>query len=367
MFASFIKKSIVIVLLPLALVIALVMMFYSSDQTREKQLPSVALVLPGRISDPGFNRTIFTDVNNAFEKPNIANLVTIQNVSPYGLKQAIASVRERKVKTIILGYPSTSKVIEELIYTNPDLRFVGLFKTIGYYGNYSSYVPRWIHAAYMAGFTAASAAMKARIGLVAMRNSAQTQTIINAFVQGAKKANSGCMVFVSGLSSEDTETVARGAADRLIDLWEVDSLSYLSVNNTVSKRAIERGVPYIGFMESATERDPNLMIAHIRISTDRLFRDIARDFEFNHFSAGVVSEYDASSKTISLESFSNNIPMKKMRDIKKVEDFLIEGGAVFRGPIWDNNGIQRALDNEVLSDQAFFNSSWFADGTYVVP
>ena len=156
MLASLIKYFAVIVVLP-ALVLAsvLTMVFYGVD-SKEETLPTIALLLPGKISDPGWNRSIYLDTEKAFVQSGIAEIAVAQGVSLDNVAQAIDSVRKRDIHAVILGFDKSDKRIEKVIAANTQMRFAGLFKTFDFYGNYLAYVPRWIFPAYMSGFAAAS-------------------------------------------------------------------------------------------------------------------------------------------------------------------------------------------------------------------
>ena len=370
MLASLIKYFAVIVVLPaLLLASVLTMVFYGVD-SKEETLPTIALLLPGKINDPGWNRSIYLDVEKAFVQSGIAEIAVVHGVSLDNVAQAVDSVRKRDIHAVILGFDKSDKRIERVIAANTQMRFAGLFKTFDFYGNYSAYVPRWIFPAYMSGYAAASVSPRARLGLVAVNRGAQSTALINAFVLGARAALPGCIVYVAGLGTagaEGSERAEREAVDRLIDIWEVDSVATMSTTSAVSRYAIARKIPYVGFMEAATERHPEYMIAHVRVSADRIFADMARDFEFGRFCRDEIAQYGLRSGIIGFDSFSGGIASHVMRELRRLEEYFINDGTVFLGPILDTDGRERVSAGEVLSEQAFINDSWYVDGTYEVP
>ena len=138
MLASLIKYFAVIVVLPaLLLASVLTMVFYGVD-SKEETLPTIALLLPGKISDPGWNRSIYLDVEKAFVQSGIAEIAVVQGVSLDNVAQAVDSVRKRDIHAVILGFDKSDKRIERVIAANTQMRFAGLFKTFDFYGNYSS-------------------------------------------------------------------------------------------------------------------------------------------------------------------------------------------------------------------------------------
>lgn len=370
MLASLIKYFAVIVVLPALLLASVLTMVFYGVESKEETLPTIALLLPGKISDPGWNRSIYLDTEKAFVQSGIAEIAVVQGVSLDNVAQAIDSVRKRDIHAVILGFDKSDKRIEKVIAANTQMRFAGLFKTFDFYGNYSAYVPRWIFPAYMSGFAAASVSPRARLGLVAVNRGAQSTALINAFVLGARAALPGCMVYVAGLGTagaERSERAEREAVDRLIDIWEVDSVATMSTTSAVSRHALARKIPYVGFMEAASERHPEYMIAHVRVSTDRIFADMARDFEFGRFCRDEIAQYGLRSGIIGFDSFSGGIASHVMRELRRLEEYFINDGTVFSGPILDTNGRERVSAGEVLSERAFINESWYVDGTYEVP
>ena len=344
------------------------MMLSQSKQSQIVRNPEeIALFLPGNVNDPGWNRAVFSDIKTAIDEAHIARIYTLQNVDDSNLSKAIDSIRHRGIKTAIIAFPRCSGKIDDMVQANQDLHFIGLFNTSKRFANFTGYIPDFMQGAYLAGYAAAALAPRSRVGLVISYDIPLCNALVNAFVIGAKEALPGVMVYVTRAGSSDREALAQAAADRLIDIWQVDSLSSFLMNAGVSYRAIDRGVPYIGFMEDPRTIDPSLMIAQVKVSTDQIFDDVAKALERGRLLSGGTQIYDIRTETIGLENYSNRIPNELIRILKKLEQNMRNGAVIFKGPLKDTKGTIRADFNEVLLDNAFDGTSWYVDGTYVVP
>ncbi len=357
-----------IIVIPIIFCVLVYLMFSQSKQPLvQKTVDEIALFLPGNVNDPGWNRIVFSDIKASIDDAQIAKIYTIQNVDDSNLNKAIESIRRRGISTAILAFPRSSGKLDEMVKANQELKFIGLFNTIKRYANFSAFIPKFTQGAYLAGYAAAAISKRARIGLVVSHDMPLCNAIVNAFVLGAKEAMPGIMVYITRSGSSDREALAQAATDRLIDIWQVDSVASFLMNSGVSFRAVERGLPYVGFMEDPRTIDPNLMIAQVKVSTDQIFDDIAKDLERGRLLSNGTKIYDIASGTIGLENYSSHMGAGLIQVLKKLEQNLRSGAVVFKGPIKDTEGTIRANFNEVLLNEVFDGQTWYVDGTYVVP
>ncbi len=357
-----------ITVIPVTFCVLVYLMFSQGKQSLpQKTFNEIALFLPGNVNAAGWSRIVFSDIKASVDDTHIAKLYTLQNVDDGNLNKAVESIRRRGISTAILAFPRSSGKLEDMVKANQDLKFIGLFDTIKRYANFSAYVPNFTQGAYLAGYASAAISQKARIGLIVSYDTPLCNAIVNAFVLGAKEALPGVMVYVTRTGSSDREALAQAAADRLIDIWQVDSVASFLMNAGVSFRAVERGLPYVGFMEDPRTVDPSLMIAQVKVSTDQIFDDVAKAIERGRLLSGGRKIYDIASGTLGLENYSNRVPTVLIQVLKKLEQNLRNGAVVFKGPIKDTEGTIRADFNEVLLNEAFNVQTWYVDGTYVVP
>ncbi len=357
-----------VIVVPIIFCVLVYLLFAQSKQLLgQNSLDEIALFLPGNVNGSGWNRIVFSDTKASIDDAKIAKIYTLQNVDDSNLNKAIESIRRRGINTAILAFPRSSSKIEDMVKANQDLKFIGLFDTAKRYANFSAYVPKFTQGAYLAGYAAAAISQRARIGLVVSHDIPLCNALVNAFVLGAKEALPGIMVYVTRTGSSDREALAQAATDRLIDIWQVDSVASFLMNAGVSFRAVERGLPYVGFMEDSRTIDPSLMITQVKVSTDQIFDDIAKALERGRLLSSGTKVYDIASGTIGLENYSNRMPSIVIQVLKKFEQNLRNGAVVFKGPIKDTEGTIRANFNEVLLNEAFGGNAWYVDGTYVVP
>lgn len=325
----------------------------------------VALVLPGKTSDQGWNRALFA-ASAKVEQDLGVKFVYLQDVSADDLQNAVSAMRNQRITKIIMGsFKDLSLLLSQKQSAKEGVRYAGFYTPKDYVYGYTELRLDLEYAYYLAGFAAARASKNGRIGFVIENFEPLSKAVVNAFVMGARRAVSGIMVFVTRSDELGHKGTAEAACDRLLDIWTVDSLAYFASNNAISRRARMRGVHYVGFLDGPNTAS-NLMITQIKISFENVLRQALKALNDDENSAKILA-FPFGDQSISMGAYGGDLDDEDIKQLRGLDRQMREGYAVFQGNIYDNDGNERCHRGQTLDRNAFLGKSWFVEGTYLVP
>ncbi len=323
----------------------------------------VALVLPGKTTDHGWNRALFIASSNA-ERDLGVKFVYLQDVSADDLQKAVSAMRDRRITKVILGtFKDPALLLSQQQGIKEGMRYAGFYTPKEQTYGYTELKLALENAYYLAGFAAAKASKSGRIGFVVENFEALSKAVVNAFVMGARQAVSGIMVFVTHSDYMGHKGSTEAACDRLLDIWTVDTLAYFASNNAISRRARMRGVHYVGFLEDPNTAS-NLMVTQIKISAENILRQTVKSL-----SGQYVSElyFPFGDQDVSMGTYGGDLDEAELKELRALDRQMRSGYVIFKGDIFDSDGNERCHRGQTLSRNAFLGDPWFVEGTYLVP
>ncbi len=322
----------------------------------------IALVLPGKTTDQGWNRALFTASSNA-ERDLGVKFVYLQDVSADDLQNAVSAMRDQHITKVILGTFKDPALLSQQQGVKEGMRYAGFFTPKEQTYGYTELKIALENAYYLAGFAAAKASKNGRIGFVVENFETLSKAVVNAFVTGARQAVSGIMVFVTRSDDTGHKGSTEAACDRLLDIWTVDTLAYFASNNAISRRARMRGVHYVGFLEGPNTAS-NLMLTQIKISSENILRQALKSLSGQYASELYFPFGD---QGVSMGSYGGGLDESELKELRALDKQMRNGFVIFKGDIFDSDGNERCHRGQTLSRNAFLGDPWFVEGTYLVP
>lgn len=277
------------------------------------------------------------------------------------MKRIDQLVNDDRVSMVFSTSEEYAGVVEAAARKYKDVKF---FQLRGQKGgeNMASYYARMYQACYMSGVVAGNQTATGHIGYVSARHHPMGIAEINAFALGARSVNPQAVVHVrwSGVRDPERDKVV---ANKLIDELPVDVIATNQRTSAVLEVADARGIQSIAYNAAHAEMYPDTFLVaptwhwgdfyevHLRACMEGRFK-------------GMVYVTDISEGFFGLSELS---PLVKPGTDKLVHDvmerFRSRRWGVFYGPIYDQSGVLRVTEDEIMSDEEILQKfDWFVQG-----
>lgn len=277
------------------------------------------------------------------------------------MKRIDQLVNDDRVSMVFSTSEEYAGVVEAAARKYKDVKF---FQLRGQKGgeNMASYYARMYQACYMSGVVAGNQTATGHIGYVSARHHPMGIAEINAFALGAQSVNPQAVVHVrwSGVRDPERDKVV---ANKLIDELPVDVIATNQRTSAVLEVADARGIQSIAYNAAHAEMYPDTFLVaptwhwgdfyevHLRACMEGRFK-------------GMVYVTDISEGFFGLSELS---PLVKPGTDKLVHDvmerFRSRRWGVFYGPIYDQSGVLRVTEDEIMSDEEILQKfDWFVQG-----
>jgi len=344
-----------------AIIVSLILTF-GNEQRKDDSL--IGVVMPGSISELGWNGTHYKGVREAAEELD-AKLLLIQNVTEGSghCEKAIDSLVASGAKMIILGSFNYIDEVAEVIKANPDVMFFSFAANVDS-ENYKIYFARVYQARYLSGLIAGLSTKNNKIGYVAAMNNTEVNRGINAFTLGVRKVNPNAQVYVTWTGKWDDAEMESLNVELLVDSVGVDLVTYHQNQDWVIKAAEQRGILSIGYNLDSSSYSPKVL-SSVVTNWRMVYKEIIQDFlqgkqSITNYWIGI--ENDA----VGLSFYSPLVSDSTKARVDQVIAQMKDGMDVFRGPLFDNAGKRRCGRDEIISDNVLRESlDWFVNGVTI--
>jgi basic membrane protein A len=231
--------------------------------------------------------------------------------------------------------------------------------------NMSNYFGRDYQVRYLSGIVAGLKTKTNKIGYVAAMNIPECVRGINAFALGVQSVNKTATVKVIWTNTWYDPATEKQAAMALLD-GGVDVISQHQDTTGPQIAAEEKGVWSIGYNSDMLKAAPNAyMTAPIwnwgPYYVDQVSKIIAGTWKSESYWGAM--EADNSKSIIYLAPLTKNAPADAQAKVDAAKADIISGkNKVFVGPIYDNTGVLKVKEGEVMSDKDMLSIQWFVKG-----
>lgn len=329
---------------------------------KEEDIVKIGFILSGSCEEKGWNGIHYQGYKAGAEKLGIQMLIK-ENVKEYSgeCKEAIHDLVKQGATMIILSSYGYSEEALDVVRQYPQIVFYG--NSSEYHAqNLTSYFARIYQARYMAGIVAGMTTKTNQIGYVAAMENNEVNRGINAFTLGVKRVNPEATVHVVWTNSWDNEQLERQATKNLIEKRDADVITYHQNQDFAAREADENGVYSIGYHVPSTELSSKYLTTVV-CNWEILYEEIMKQYlqgkanSVENYWIGL--EHDA----VKLTEFSAEVSAEVLLELEKAKKQIEEGMDVFSGVIYDNEGVMRCDEGEIIRDKVLLEQfDWFVEG-----
>ena len=329
---------------------------------KQQDTVKIGFVLSGSIEEKGWNGRHYQGYKASSEKLGTQMLV-MENVKEYSgeCKNAIHELVKQGASMIILSSYGYSEEVYEVVQQYPQIVFYG--NSSEYHdSNLTSYFARLYQARYLAGIVAGMKTKTNQIGYVAAMENNEVNRGINAFTLGVKHVNPKATVHVAWTNSWDNEEIEREATRNLVDRKEVDVVTCHQNQDFVVKEADKLGVYSIGY-HVASEDLSNKYLTAVVCNWEILYEEIIK--QYLQGNANSVENYwiGLEKEAVGLTELSEEVFPEIIQELENAKKQILEGKDVFSGVIYDNEGMLRCDEGEIIRDKVLLEQfDWFVEG-----
>ena len=269
-------------------------------------------------------------------------------------------IREGNSKLIIANSFGYGDYVLLTAAKYPNIKFVHISgnKRID---NVSTYFGRMYQPRFLSGLVAAKATNNGQIGYVAAFPIAEVVRGINAFTLGVRTVNPQARVKVLWLYSWYDLEGERALARQLVGEG-CDVMAMHADTGQVASICEENKVFVIGYNNDMSRYAPTMQLTAPIWKWDSLYAHA-----YTQAIAGTWQSEDLwwgiKDGAVDLAPFGAAVSAETRSLVEEYKQRIIAGDFnVFHGPINDNSGKLKVLENTILSDQEMLEMDWFVEG-----
>ena len=359
------KKSVVWLcgaVVVLLLIVGSILLFQTG---KKKDTVVVGLILPGAVTEEGWNGTHYQGVKEACDELGL-RLEVSENVAEYSgdCEKEIRQMAKKGIRIIILESFYYPDEVRDVIREYPEISFYCCSEEMDL-DNYKFYFARMYQARYLSGIVAGMKTETNHIGYVAAMDNYEVNRGINAFTLGVQRVNPDAVVHVSYTGAWDDEEKEKKEAVALVKECGADVLTYHQNQSFVVEAAVEMGISVIGYNLDKSNESEHLLTTVV-CHWDQVYQEILRDYLQNKNVEKKQYWIGIEEKAVGLESYSANVSEEIKEEVERALNELSNEKEVFEGPIYDQTGALRCNDNEVVRDEVLMTQmDWLVEGVEV--
>lgn len=357
-------KSIILILIGIVVVLVILcsILFFGKSQ---EDAVKIGFILSGSCEENGWNGMHYQGYKTSSEKLGIEMLVK-ENVKEFSgeCEVAIRDLVKQGASMIILSSYGYSEEVYDLVQEYPEIVFYG--NSSEYHTqNMTSYFARIYQARYLAGIIAGIKTETNHIGYVAAMENNEVNRGINAFTLGVRKVNPKATVHVIWTNSWDDEETERAATRTLIQEKEVDVITYHQNQDFVVSEADKNGVYSIGYHIISKDMSSKYLTSVV-CNWQILYEEIMKQYLQGNANSEENYWIGLDKGAVDLTVFSSEVSSEILEELEKAKGEILEGRDVFSGLIYDNTGVLRCDEGEIIRDKTLLEQfDWFVEGVEI--
>jgi simple sugar transport system substrate-binding protein/basic membrane protein A len=257
----------------------------------------------------------------------------------------------------------------DLAAENPDVTFVhqGGLEPEPALDNFGTYFGTVYEPVYLAGIAAGAATESNKLGYVYAFPIPQTLANINAFTLGAQSVNPDVETITIQTGSWCDPGLQAEAAQSLLD-QDVDVITqHQDCTKTIVEATEAAGAMSVGYHADASELAPEGWLTGSEWDWTALYADIVQtvidggfaDSDYNgNFRVGLQT----GDNPFIQSAYGAAVSEETQALIAEAEQGFKDGGAVFVGPISDQDGAEKVAEGESLTYEQVETMDYFVDG-----
>ena len=231
--------------------------------------------------------------------------------------------------------------------------------------NLTPYMVRMYQGRYLAGALAGMRTRTNVIGYVASMPDSLTNLEINAFALGLQRTNPNAKVVVMWTEFWINADIEAEHTKQLVNEDDADVITYHQNDRTVADTAEALGVDFIGYNEALTGYSAHNLTS-VLCRWDIYYHDIISKYLKGELNHGDYHWLDIKSGAVVLTTYSTLVTPEMHNKVEELRMELLNGYNIFSGDIYDNEGVQRCVDGNTISDKSLlFRTNWLVRGVEV--
>lgn len=355
-------KACLVVCAFLLLAIFSLIIFIGRDK---KDQVVIGFVITGDADEAGWNGAHYNGINTACRKFG-AKLILKENVheNTGECVKAVKELAKSGAKMIVLssyGYPQE---VKDLVSEYSSIYFFGTDYNFSA-PNYTAYFARNYQGRYLSGILAGLTTQNDKIGYVAAMKSNEVNRGINAFTLGVKSVNENAKVYVTYTDTWDDESKEKEAVNLLKKQFDIDVITYHQNKTYVIDEAEKLGLYSIGYNIEYNTESKKYMTSVV-CDWEQTYEEIVKDYLQGKNNPKGIKWMGIEKNVVQLTPYADFVPGQTIEKIEAAKAEILNGKDVFSGKIYDNEGILRCKDNEMMSDyEILTNMNWFVEGIVI--
>ena len=188
---------------------------------------------------------------------------------------------------------------------------------------------------------------------------------INAFTLGVRSVNPEAVVHVRWSGSWDDSNKEKEVANRLLDEFPIDLITYHQNSDVISFEAAKRGIRSVGYHYDNVGEHNGSMVTAAVWNWKKLYIKLIKDcidgrFHSRQYYLGMDDQ------VVDIAPVFDGVLNEEQKQIvQAARQRLVEGNwDVFYGPVYDQGGNRRIREGETLSDKGLLHDmNWLVQGT----
>lgn len=365
------KKKLTVIIPSVIFVLAILGIFFINNSNKTnldvtKADTKVGILLNGSARDYSWGQSHMEGLNKAAKNLNLHVIYAQYTAEGEGCKPQIEEFIKLGCRIIIGNSFGFGEAITEMSEKYPDVYF---FHATGlnYSKNLTSYFGRIYQIRYLTGIVAGLQTDTNEIGYVAAMSIPEVNRGINAFTLGVRSVNPDAKVYVKWTGSwAEVESTTTATYELLSDRPNIDVLAMHTDSQRVLEIAEELGIWTIGYNRDNYMLYPNTFLTAPVWNWENFYEPQILSCLQGKF-VGKHYWFDLDSGITDMAPLSINVK-PGIQEVVSVARAKLESGVwdVFYGPIYDNQGVLRVMEDENLSDETMLDYfDWFVDGVYI--
>ena len=338
---------------------------FGFDVSVDKKQEKIALVLLAGAKAEEWDSAQYNNMKDACFEVG-AMFLSRRNATENAVKfkDTIGELNSEGVRMIFIATPTYALPREYFAEEYPNISFAT--NTADYKEkNLTPYMVRMYQGLYLAGALAGMRTQTNVAGYVASMSDSLTNLEINAFALGLQRTNPNAKVVVMWTGDWQNESIEAENTKRLVNEMNADVITYIQNDKTVANTAEALGVDFIGYNETLTGYSPHNLTS-VTCRWDIYYRNIIDKYLKGDLNRDGDHWMDIKSGVVVLSNFSTLVTPEMQSRIEELRKELIDGCNIFTGNIYDNEGVQRCVDGETISDKTLlFRMNWLVRGVEV--
>ena len=347
----------------MTIIFVLMFGFEVADNSQPKKIGFVNI---GSIDEEGWSKSHYEGLKSACNEFGMKLLVRENIAENTGqCPKAIQELIDEGASMIFLASYNYAPEAREIIEKHPEVEFATNSSEVKA-KNITSYFARMYQGRYLTGVLAGMRTKSNVIGYVAAMPNSEVYRGINAFTLGVQRTNPNATVKVIWTGSWRDDEKEIECAQKLINNYKADVLTYHVDKATICRVADEMGVDFIGY-NWKPENSSEHCITSITCRWNVFYKQILRIYlkseikNFKSFWLGVKQG------VVELSSLSGSVTDEQRQKLGLIKQELLGDKPVFIGPIYDNKGVLRCNPGEAVSENVLLgNMSYLVRGVEIV-